>query len=258
MNAANSRRSKRRIERRRRTARRGLALLAAGCLLLAACSAPASATPAGPSVQELAGTMAAGTLGAQATQTSAAATRFAPPTPTPTTAPTLFINAATSSCRSGPGPDFRVIAAYPAGSTVPLAGRDSASGYWIVDDPASHTLCWVSVQDGTPGGSFDLLPEVTPQPVSVAAPTKPGSAGSPDFACDNSTLTVILRWAAPAGPVNGYRIYREGNQVAEAPAGQAEYTEKIPFVYGSSVNYAVAAFNDGGTSPQRAWVVHCP
>lgn len=231
--------------------------LVVSCMLLAGCGAQASPTPAGPSVQELAFTMAAGTIAAQFTSTAVAASAT-PPTGTPTTPPTLFVNAASSNCRTGPGPDFRVVATYTAGSTVPLIGRASASGYWIAQDPVSHDLCWISVQDGTPGGSFDLLPEMTPQPIAVAVPAQPGAVGRPDFACDNTTLTVILRWAPPAGQVNGYRIYRKGIQIADVPASQTTYTEKVSFVFGSSVDYAVAAYNDGGTSTPRQWTVHCP
>jgi hypothetical protein len=232
--------------------------LCIGLAVLTACGPKAAPTPALPSVEQLAATIAAATINAQlAAATASAAVTVAPPA-TPTVAPTLFINAATSNCRSGPGPDFQLIATYSAGASVPLFGQDTASGFWVVKDPVSNALCWISVQDGTPAGSFDALPQMTPQPVSVAVPAQPASIGRPDFACDNTTLTVVLRWQAPPGAVNGYRLFREGNQVADVPASQTEYTEKIPFVYGSSVKYAVAAYNDAGLSAPHAWEVHCP
>ncbi len=224
-------------------------------LLTAACS-PAAA-PAGPSVQELAATIAAATINAQAAGTRTAAVSPTPPPATGTTQPTLFINAATSSCRSGPSPDFQVIATYTAGTTVPLVGRDSADSYWIVQDPGSRTRCWISVQDGTPGGSFDDLPEMTPQPISEAVPGKPAK-GAWNFACDNTTLTTILGWRPTTGTVNGYRIFRQGNQIADVPASQTSYTEKVPFRYGSSMQYSVSAYNEAGMSPQLNWDFHCP
>jgi hypothetical protein len=229
-----------------------------GISVLASCAPKRAATNVEPSVQQLAATIAAATINAQLAGTATAAVTPTAPAVTPTTKPTLFISAASSSCRTGPGPDFRVIAAFAAGTTVDLLGKDSADSYWIVEDPISHDICWVQVQDATPAGSFDQLPEMTPQPVTVPVPGKPGTVGRPNFACDNSTLTTVLAWYAPPGPVNGYRIYREGNQVAEVSATQTTFTEKIPFVYGSSVQYSVSAYNDAGTSPQRTWDVHCP
>lgn len=234
---------------------RATMFLLIGALLLAACSSAGTPTSTGPSVEELAATIAAATINA-AQATRAAAT---PPTPvaTATVKPTLFINAASSSCRSGPGNDFRIIATFSPGTSVDLVGRNNSTNYWIVRDPGSGNLCWIQVQDATPGGSFDDVPEMTAEPVTVTVPNQPGSYGSPNFACDNSSLTVILAWAAPAGQVNGYRVYRAGTQVADVPANETSYKETIPFVYGSTVQYSVAAYNDAGTSPQRNWTIHC-
>jgi hypothetical protein len=226
-------------------------------LLLAACNPARGQTSTGPSVQDLAATIAAATINAGGTATATAGVASATAVVTPTTQPVLFISVDHASCRSGPGPDFEVIASYPAGASVDMLGKDSADSYWIVLDPASNKLCWIQAQDATPSGSFDTLPEMTPQPVRVTVPNKP-SRGAWNFYCDNTTLTTILGWNAPSGPVNGYRIYREGNQIADVPATQTSYTETVPFTYGSSIMYAVAAYNDAGTSQQTVWNFHCP
>ncbi len=229
-------------------------------LLLAACNAPLAQPTPGLTVNEQAGTIVAATLRAAASSTSPAVTPFASPavpSVTPTVKPTLSIHADNSACRSGPGTDFKVIATFPAGTTLDLYGKDTADSYWIVVDPTSHDLCWVQTQDATPSGSFAALPELTAQPVSVSAPNKPGKANW-NFFCDNTTLTTILAWNAPSGAVNGYRIYRESTQIADVPANQTSYTEKIPFTYGSTMTYAVAAYNDAGTSPQTVWSFSCP
>lgn len=237
-----------------------LVSIIAGILILAACNLP-TGQPAtqGPSVNELAATIVAATLKAAATSTPPI-TPFASPMPlatTPAGKATLFINVDNAACRSGPGPDFKEIAKFPAGTTVDLAGQDTADSYWIVTDPTSHDLCWVSVQDATPAGNFQALPQVTPPAASVSVPAKP-SRGSWNFSCDNSSLTIILGWNAPSGPVNGYRIYRKGSQIADVPSDQTKFTETIPFTYGSSMTYAVAAYNDAGVSPEATWNFHCP
>ncbi len=227
-------------------------------LMLTACNLPGSAQPGSSlTVEQQAATIVAATMSGQPGPNATPLASPSLPTATATTQPTLFINASTSSCRGGPSPDFQVIATYNAGTTIPLVGRDSANSYWIVQDPASHNQCWISVQDGTPGGSFDRLPEMTPQPVSAAAPGKP-SKGAWNYSCDNTTLTTILGWRATTGTVNGYRIFRQGNQIADVPSTQTSYTEKIPFTYGSSMQYSVSAYNEAGMSPQLTWDFHCP
>ncbi len=250
------RRPRKPAARARTSASHAITILLA-CFLLFGCGPAGSATPASPSVQQLASTIAAATVNAAAAGTATAAVAPTLPPVTPTTQPTLFINAATSSCRSGPSPDFQVIATYTAGTTVPLVGKDGADSYWIVQDPASHSQCWISVQDGTPGGSFDTLPEMTPRSVSGAVPGKPAK-GAWNFACDNTTLTTILDWRPTTGTVNGYRIFRQGNQIADVPSTQTNYTDKIPFTYGSSMQYSVSAYNEAGMSPQLNWNFHCP
>ncbi len=229
-------------------------------LLLAACNMPLAQPTPGLTVNEQAGTIVAATMRAAASSTSPAITPFASPVApsvTPTVKPKLSIHTDNSACRSGPGTDFKVIATFPAGTTVDMAGKDTADSYWIVVDPTSHNLCWVQAQDATPSGSFDALPEMTPQPVKVSVPNKPGK-GSWNFFCDDTTLTTILAWSAPSGTVNGYRIYRADAQIADVPSSQTSYTEKIPFTYGSGMTYAVAAYNDAGTSPQTVWNFRCP
>jgi len=225
-------------------------------LLLAACSLPGSQQPGSQlTMEQQVATIVAGTMSAGGPATRIPSPSV--PTSTATVQPTLFINAASASCRRGPSPDFQVIATYPAGTTVNLVGKDSANSYWIVQDPTSHDMCWISVQDATPAGSFDTLPEMTPKAVSVESPGKP-SKGVWNYACDNTTLTTVLGWRPTTGTVNGYRIFRQGNQIADVPATQTSYTEKVPFTYGSSMQYSVSAYNEAGMSPQLTWDFHCP
>lgn len=228
---------------------------------LAACSLPLIQVEPSLSPIDQASTIVAGTLQASGISTSSAATAApptnTPPPATPTTKPTLYINASTAKCRSGPGPDFQEIASFTTGTTVDLIAKDTADGYWMVKDPASGGSCWVQVQDASPGGSFELLPEVTPQAVSQSAPGRP-SRGNWNYSCDNSTLTMLLGWNPPTGTVNGYRVYRFGTLVTDLPASTTSYQETIPFTYGSSMNYAVEAYNDAGAGAQVSWDFTCP
>jgi len=230
-------------------------------LALNACTFPGIQVEPSLSPVDQASTIVAGTLQAAGVVTSAASTATpasaTAPAATPTTKPSLYINTNGAKCRSGPGPNFQEIAAYNSGTTVDLIARDTAGGYWLVKDPGSGSSCWVQVQDSSPGGSFELLPEITPQAVSASAPGRP-SRGNWNYSCDNTTLTMLLGWNPPTGTVNGYRVYRFGTLLADLPGTTTSYQETIPFTYGSAMNYAVEAYNDAGAGPQVAWDFNCP
>jgi len=236
-------------------------LIALPALLLAACTLPGMQVTPSLSPLDQAATIVAGTLQAAGLSTSSAATKATPsqtpPSATATTKPTLYINTNGAKCRSGPGPNFQEIASYNTGTTVDLIAKDTADGYWLVKDPGSGDSCWVTVQDASPGGSFELLPEITPPAVSQTPPDRP-SRGNWNYNCDNTTLTMLLGWNPPTGTVNGYRVYRQGNMLADLPASTTSYNETIPFTYGSGMNYAVEAYNDAGAGPQVSWDFTCP
>ncbi|MFH1185557.1 MAG: hypothetical protein V1755_11040 [Chloroflexota bacterium] len=230
-------------------------------LLLTACTLPGIQAQPSLSPIDQASTIVAGTLQAAGVSTSSAASGVTPsvtPAPaTPTTKPSLYINTNGARCRSGPGPNFQEIASYNTGTTVDLIAKDTADGYWLVKDPSSGNSCWVQVQDASPGGSFELLPEITPQAVSQSAPGRP-SRGNWNYSCDNTSLTMLLGWNAPTGTVNGYRVYRFGTLLTDLPASTTSYQETVPFTYGSNMNYAVEAYNDAGAGQQVIWDFNCP
>jgi hypothetical protein len=241
---------------------RSLAGLAAAlaAFALAGCNLPGAQPTPTVSVLDQAATIVAATLGAGGISTAAPPAATASPTipvtATATIKPTLHINTDGAKCRSGAGPDFKEIASFASGTTVDMIAKDTQDGYWFVKDPTSGSSCWVSVQDATPSGSFDLLPEITPPPVAAQPPGKPGM-GSWNYNCDNTSLTTILAWTPASGEVNGYRVYREGTKIADLPASTTTYTETVDFTYGSTMTYAVEAFNEAGAGPQLTWEFKC-
>ncbi len=207
---------------------------------------------------EAAGTIVAMTLGAQGVSTSAGAVKTpssspspAPVSATPTTKPTLVINVNNADCRTGPSANTKLLTSLNSGTTVDLIAKDTADGYWLVKDPASGSSCWVRVQDATPGGSFDLLPEVTPQATSGAnTPAKPGSSSSFnywEYSCGAGSVTVNLHWIDAANNENGYHIYRLGQLIADLPANSTTYSETINTT-GGNLSYSIRSYNDAGES----------
>jgi hypothetical protein len=241
-----------------KTSKRHVVLLTMVILSLPACTVGPLAPNAAP--VDAVGTIVAMTMQAHGSATAPAftATTQASPAPvTATTKPTVAIKTNNAQCRAGPAPKFDVIATYSAGTTVDMVAKDTADGYWLVKDPSSGTSCWVQTQDATAAGSFDLLPEVTPQAGTQGAPAQP-TVFYPNYSCDPTGLTTTLTWNDAADNEKGYRVYRDGVQIADLPANSTKYSETIAFTLGSQVTYAVEAYNDAGASPQRTLSFHCP
>ena len=231
-------------------------------LMLAACNLPSLQVNQNLSPNDQAATIVAMTLQAGGLPTSQGAiptTPFASPAAaTPTVAkPLLFINNSDTKCRSGPGPNFKVVATFGSGVTVEMVGKDTADSYWLVKDPGSAEDCWVQAQNGTPSGGFDTLPEVTPQAVSQGAPARPGSIIY-NFSCDNSSLTTSLSRADSADNENGYHVFRLGNQIADLPANSTSYSDTVNYTLGTQMTYSIEAYNDAGVSEQRSITFTCP
>jgi hypothetical protein len=190
-----------------------------------------------------------------------AATRSAalqPPTLTPAptatlTPPKLYIKNEVQ-CRSGIGPNFKVLAVLPAGAMVDMVGKYGAQGAWLVQVPGSPAACWVLAQDSSPSGSFDSLPETTPQPGSGQPPSAPANLNWP-FYCSYVDgvlyeITTELSWTNTASDANGFRVYRQDLLVADLPANVTNYTDKGRVELGTSLTYSVEAYNDAGVSPR--------
>src|SRR5512135_1617653 len=235
---------------------RRLTSLLLAILLLTACNAKTTPTASVPLVEQLAATLVAATMQAATSAAShgSSQTSTAASAATPTTKPALFIHTDKATCRTGPGTDFKVVATFAAGTTVDMAGKDTTDSYWIVIDPATGSLCWIQAQDATPSGSFDLLPDMTPQASTQTVPAKPTALGWPFFCAYNAdgsyTVTTQLSWMDVANNENGYRIYRNGAQIADLPANTTTYKDKVDVPANTAVVYSVEAYNDAGASPQ--------
>jgi hypothetical protein len=111
------------------------------------------------------------------------------PTVTPTATPAVPMIAATDvsvNCRFGPGTNYITIGAFNPGLSVPLLGRNSGGGWWLIQDPTdSRYRCWVGDSVTTVTGDATTVPiAAPPQPfvtgASAVAPPKitaPGCAG---------------------------------------------------------------------------------
>jgi hypothetical protein len=246
-----------------------LVLLASLLLLLVACNMPESQTAQPDSAAE---TSVAATIAAQVTQAllktatpmPSATTEPASPTPTaspsitPTfSAPMLEIKENTN-CRSGPGESYQVITVLRAGQTFELAGRAQGGNYWLVKLPGQSAPCWAWGEFATASGSTHTLPEATPPPTLTAAPPAAPRGLNYAFSCSFTDVRVDLSWTDVATDESGYRILRNGESIVELPANSTFYTDVAPASSGSTLSYAVEAFNSAGKSTAISISFSCP
>jgi hypothetical protein len=221
-------------------------------LALSACSS-AAPTQSAATVQDTASTLVALTFQA-ATQSAANNPPTSLPAATATLAPPrLYVNADVK-CRTGIGSDFRVVVSFPAPTTVDMIGKDSADAAWLVQVPNSTDSCWVQAQDSSPSGSFQALPETTPQPSTEQLPSAPLYLSYPFFCSYEQGLqykvTINLSWTNTAKDANGFRVYRQNVLVTELPSNTTSFTDTVDVQIGSALTYSVEAYNDAGASPR--------
>ena len=179
-------------------------------------------------------------------------------TPTPTVGPTGTITPTYSvpmlkvleqtNCRTGPGQDYEVVYTYLAWKELEIVGNYPQENYWLVKSAESPTgECWLWGEYVEVRGSFWVVSSVTPPPTATIPPPQ-APAAEWEYFCSYATgqIDVSLKWADVATNETGYRIIRNGQVVAELPAGSTSYVETITLVAGEKTIYEIEAFNSTG------------
>ncbi len=102
-------------------------------------------------------------------------------------------------------------------------------GTFEQDVPDLHIHNW-----GDRAESFELRPKGPGSPSNLSA-----NAVSP--------WQINLSWSAASGVIDGYKIFRNGSQIAQVSSGTTSYQDK-GLACGTSYSYYVTAFNAGGES----------
>jgi hypothetical protein len=200
--------------------------------------------------------------------TVVAAETFTPipsPTSPPTTVPALMVGG-DIPCYAGPGLDYGVTAILNIGVKAEVLGKDAGGEFWIIRIPAASEQCWIETRYSTILGT----PEAIPTLVVEALPTKnapriaapyslAGKATcvidqrmNKDATTNNFHVLVTLTWPNVVGE-KGYRIYKNGVLLAEAPSDAESYEDWFAPVHNMPLyTYAIEAYNDFGQSAQVA------
>ena len=234
----------------------------------------------GASLQGGAQTAAASTLRAMTTPQSTAPalptlTHIAPASPatihpTSTSMPTFSVPMLTlldaTNCRTGPGLAYEIVITYPIGQTLEISGQYDSGNFWLIRSSDSPTgNCWLWGEYADVAGSYWTVASVTPPATPIASVTpraaRPQAPSLQEFNyyCDriNNLFSFQLTWEDRSANEAGYRIFRDGGQVAELPAGSTTYVEIIPMPVSRSAEYSVQAYNATGTENMSVKRVTC-
>ena len=183
-------------------------------------------------------------------------------TVTPTySVPLLTLREATN-CRTGPGQPYEIVLTYQVNQILEIAGRYEPGNFWLVKSAESPTgTCWLWGEFADVVGSYWMVPSVTPPPTATLSPLPPRAPSLHDFDydCDgfNNTLSFYVLWNDKAENESGYRIFRDGLQVAELPANSNTFAETIMMPENQSTEYYVQAYNAAGLAQTKVIELIC-
>lgn len=184
--------------------------------------------------------------------------------------PEVSVSAPTN-CRTGPSNAYDMVFTMNPGETAQVVGKNTATNYWIIDNPSGGT-CWLWGQYATVSGNTSGLPEMipppTPTPKSSPTPTLPAAPKNVSIAKACIPLppalvlfqySGVLTWKDVADNEKGYKVYMNGSLLASLPPNTTSFPlPGIPFTAGTPFTMGVEAFNNTGASTMKTDVISCP
>jgi len=199
------------------------------------------------------------TASAQVTLTSSTVVSLTTTTSqTPTySVPMLTVNKSTN-CRTGPGEEYEVVFTYLTGKQLEIVGRYDPGNFWLVKSNESpNGTCWLWGQFVELTGSYWAVSSVTPPPTATSAPPRGPGIDKWEFSCSGGSLTFTVIWVDNASNETGYRIFRNGEQIAELPADTTTYTDVFAVSADQRVEYYVQVFSPFGTANSSVMPMRC-
>ncbi|MCE7858441.1 MAG: hypothetical protein DYG86_01490 [Chloroflexi bacterium CFX2] len=196
-------------------------------------------------------------------------------TPTPSV-PQVTVSVNTN-CRTGPGTQYDLIGALLVGQAATVVGKNTATGYWIINNPGKSGTCWLWGQYATVSGNTAGLTEYaippTPTPSSTPTPTATATL-APPAAVDNLTANKVcipinppptyqytgtINWEDKSNNETGFNIYMNNALFATVGAHTTSYAiPPLPFPAGTPMKLGVEAYNSAGKSVTKEVTIVCP
>ena len=245
-------------------------------LAILACNLPGTAQPL--TLEQQAATAIAATLTAQPSpeavstaEATAIVTKIVSTTPrstatsatkvtiTPTYSTPMLTVLQQTNCREGPGQDYQVVFTYLADVKLEIVGRYDPTNFWLVKSPDSESgTCWIWGEYTEASGSYWVVPTVIPPPTATMPPPQAPSITKFEYSCPTSgSLTFTVTWEDRATNEDGYRIFRDGEAVAELPPNTTSWTETIPLESGKNASYYIQVYGPSGRVNSSIMQVGC-
>ena len=189
---------------------------------------------------------------------AATATKVGALTQTPTYSVPMLTVREQTNCRAGPGQDYEILFTYLAGKELEIVGRYDPDNYWLVKSDESPTgTCWLWGEYVEVTGSYEVVPSVTPPATATSAPPQAPSIVEYKFSCAGGTMTFIVSWVDKANDETGYRIFRNGEAVAELPANSTSYTDTMTPTANENVDYYLQVYSPFGSANSTIMRINC-
>lgn len=189
-----------------------------------------------------------------------------------------------TNCRTGPGTAYDIIGALLIGQVGTVVGKNSSTGYWIINNPGRTGTCWLYPQYATVTGNTANLQEYTipptptptktstPLPTSTFTPSPTPAAPAPaaSVSVTKNCIMIIpapptfmyngtLTWQDNSNNEDGFNIYFNGALQATLPANSTSYPiPPLPFPAGTPEVWGVEAFNAAGKATITITNFICP
>ncbi|MBI2332675.1 MAG: hypothetical protein HYU84_11045 [Chloroflexi bacterium] len=184
-----------------------------------------------------------------------------------------------TNCRTGPGKQYDNIGALLVGQVGIVVGKNTSTGYWIINNPGKTGTCWLFPQFATVSGNtanlqeYSIPPTPTPSPTPTFTPTPtlapPAPINNPTVAkvCilinpgppQIFSYTGTLNWEDKSNNEDGFNIYFNGGLFANVPANSTSYAiPPLPFPAGTPTKWGVEAFNAAGKAAIKEVITICP
>jgi hypothetical protein len=188
----------------------------------------------------------------------ATATKVGAFTQTPTYSVPMLTVREQTNCRAGPGQDYEILFTYLAGKKLEIVGRYDPDNYWLVKSAESPTgTCWLWGEYVEVIGSYGAVPSVTPPATVTSAPPQAPSIVEWKFSCAGGTMTFIVSWEDKANNETGYRVFRDGEVVAELPANSTSYTDTMTPTGSENVDYYLQVYSPFGSANSSILRMNC-
>lgn len=179
-----------------------------------------------------------------------------------------------TNCRTGPGLQYDNIGALLVTQKATVVGKNTPTGYWIINNPGKTGTCWLYPQYATVSGNtanlqeYSIPPTPTPSPTPTFTPTPTLAAPAPvnnvtmDMTCPNNIHSGTLHWEDKSNNEDGFNIYGNGVLMASIPANSTSYVVAAapggPFLPGIASTFDVEAFNAAGKAAKKSVTKGCP